>query len=225
MSRHVPMAYRQRTLAWRGTVWIVLLCAAAACVADAQRRGTRDSVEGHWPGARPASNRRTGRRLQVANLVYAGSRAASAFRSSRIRPRLPRFQPTLHAEIADTVTLPLLIMTGEGTFTLTDQERENLRRYIEWRILLASAGSSQESARWRELASISFSTAEPAGHGPSRIPHRAGHQRVGGQARHTAPRIAKAVSRSSIRRRTERYRAHARLLLLWWKRNQFGGRM
>ena len=42
---------------------------------------------------------------------------------------------------------PLAVMTGEGTFTLTDQERQNLKQYVErGGLLLASAGCS--SAEW-----------------------------------------------------------------------------
>ena len=53
---------------------------------------------------------------------------------------------------------PLVIMTGEGDFQLTDEERQNLRRYVErGGLLLASAGCS--SPEWdrafrREMAGV-----------------------------------------------------------------------
>jgi hypothetical protein len=53
---------------------------------------------------------------------------------------------------------PLVIMTGEGTFQLSDAERQNLRRFVQrGGFLLASAGcSSQEWDRSlrRELAAV-----------------------------------------------------------------------
>ena len=53
---------------------------------------------------------------------------------------------------------PLVIMTGEGDFQLSDEERQNLRRYVErGGLLLASAGCSSpdwDRAFRREMAGI-----------------------------------------------------------------------
>ena len=58
----------------------------------------------------------------------------------------------------DIYLYPLLIMTGEGSFTLSDAEHQSLRRYVErGGLLLASAGCS--SKEWdasfrREMVAI-----------------------------------------------------------------------
>jgi hypothetical protein len=53
---------------------------------------------------------------------------------------------------------PFIVMTGEGNFTLTPHERENLKKYVEsGGFLLASAGCSSEEwdkAFRREMQSI-----------------------------------------------------------------------
>lgn len=92
--------------------------------------------------------------VQVANLVYAGSKSSKCFsdhflveaeKSSAISTSR-RF----HAVKLDSTELfefPLVIMTGEGVFTLPDAERQMLRKYIErGGFLLASAGCS--SPEW-----------------------------------------------------------------------------
>jgi hypothetical protein len=103
--------------------------------------------------------------VQVANLVYAGTKSSQCFsdhfliraeKDSSISTSRRFHAVKLGAE--DVFGFPLVIMTGEGDFSLTDQERENLRKYIEGGgFLLSSAGCS--SREWdrafrREMAKI-----------------------------------------------------------------------
>jgi len=91
--------------------------------------------------------------VQVANLVYAGTMSSKCFSDHfLIRAEKQSAISTsrrFHAvklSSTEVYEFPLVIMTGEGAFTLPDREREMLRKYIErGGFLLASAGcSSQE---------------------------------------------------------------------------------
>jgi hypothetical protein len=103
--------------------------------------------------------------VQVANLIYAGTKSSKCFsdhflvkaeKDSSISTSR-RFHAVKLAS-DELFAFPLVIMTGEGDFTLPDQERENLRRFVErGGMLLASAGCS--STEWdrsfrREMAAI-----------------------------------------------------------------------
>ena len=88
--------------------------------------------------------------VQVANLVYAGTKSSECFAdhflvqaeqdSSVSTSR--RFH-AIKLSSDEIYNFPLVIMTGEGTFTLPDAERENLKRFVErGGFLLASAGCS-----------------------------------------------------------------------------------
>ena len=103
--------------------------------------------------------------VQVANLVYAGTKSSRCFsdhflvraeKESAISTSR-RFHAVKLAD-KDIYEFPLLIMTGEGTFQLSDAERESLRKYISrGGFLLASAGCS--SSEWdrsfrREMAVV-----------------------------------------------------------------------
>jgi hypothetical protein len=88
--------------------------------------------------------------VQVANLIYAGVKSSHCFSD--------HFLVTAEQESAistsrrfhavklgsdELFNFPMIIMTGEGSFDLTDKERENLRKYAErGGFLLASAGCS-----------------------------------------------------------------------------------
>jgi hypothetical protein len=91
--------------------------------------------------------------VQVANLIYAGSKTSQCFSDHFLvkaeKETAISTSRRFHAVKLSSDELfefPLVIMTGEGSFTLHDRERENLRRYVEsGGFLLASAGcSSQE---------------------------------------------------------------------------------
>lgn len=103
--------------------------------------------------------------VQVANLVYAQSKSSKCFadhflikaeKQSAISTSR-RFHAVKLAS-DDIYGYPLLIMTGEGDFRLTDAERHNLRTFVErGGFLLASAGCS--SKEWdrafrRDMAAV-----------------------------------------------------------------------
>jgi hypothetical protein len=103
--------------------------------------------------------------VQVANLVYAGTKSSHCFsdhflikaekETSIATSR--RFHAVKLASEA-MYDFPLVIMTGEGDFQLSEAERENLRHYVErGGFLLASASCS--SSDWdrafrREMATV-----------------------------------------------------------------------
>ena len=92
--------------------------------------------------------------VQVANLVYAGTKSSRCFSDHFLvtaeKESAISTSRRFHAVklSSDSVfEFPLVIMTGEGDFKLTDQERQNLRRYVQrGGLLVASAGCS--SAEW-----------------------------------------------------------------------------
>jgi hypothetical protein len=92
--------------------------------------------------------------VQVANLVYAGTKSSRCFSDHFLvkaeKESAVSTSRRFHAVKLDGEQIyefPLLIMTGEGTYRLSDRERESLRRYVErGGLLLASAGCS--SAEW-----------------------------------------------------------------------------
>ena len=103
--------------------------------------------------------------VQVGNLVYAGTKSSKCF-SDQFLVRAEKESAISTSRRFHAVKLgsdelfdfPMVVMTGEGAFTLSDQERNNLRQYVErGGFLLASAGCS--STDWdrsfrREMATI-----------------------------------------------------------------------
>ena len=103
--------------------------------------------------------------VQVANLVYAGTKSSKCFSDHFLikaeKETSISTSRRFHAvKLSDDgiYEFPMVIMTGEGEFQLSEAERETLRRYIErGGFLLASAGCS--SNEWdrsfrREMATI-----------------------------------------------------------------------
>jgi hypothetical protein len=103
--------------------------------------------------------------VQVANLVYAGTKSSRCFsdhflikaeKETSISTSRRFHAVKLSSE--DVYEFPMLLMTGEGDFRLSEAERESLRRYVQrGGFLLASAGCS--SAEWdrafrREMATV-----------------------------------------------------------------------
>lgn len=103
--------------------------------------------------------------VQVANLIYAGVKSSQCFsdhflgaaeKDSAISTSRRFHAVKLSSD--EVFNFPMVIMTGEGEFTLTAAERENLRQYLSrGGFLLASAGCS--SKEWnrsfrRELNSL-----------------------------------------------------------------------
>ena len=88
--------------------------------------------------------------VECGNLIYAGNRTSRCFsdeflttvqqKTSIATER--RFKAVKLAG-EELFTIPFVIMTGEGDFTLTAKERENLKKYLEnGGFLLASASCS-----------------------------------------------------------------------------------
>jgi hypothetical protein len=142
----------------RGGLLIVALIAAG--VGGAQEKSTaRRTAEGKHLGGEPESI------VQVANLIYAGVKSSHCF-SDHFLLRAQKESAVVTSRRFHAVKLsstelfdfPMVIMTGEGSFQLTDAERENLRRYVDrGGFLLASAGCS--STDWdrsfrREMAKV-----------------------------------------------------------------------
>jgi hypothetical protein len=128
----------------------------ASAKADAGKTSVR---EPQHTGGEPESI------VQVANLVYAGTKSSKCFadhflvkaeKESSISTSRRFHAVKLSSE--DLFSYPLVIMTGEGEFTLPDSERENLRRFVErGGMVLASAGCS--STDWdrsfrREVSTV-----------------------------------------------------------------------
>lgn len=103
--------------------------------------------------------------VQVANLVYAGVKSSQCFadhflvtaeKESAISTSRRFHAVKLSSD--EMFNFPLVIMTGEGTFELTDAERTNLKQFVErGGFLLASAGCSSpewDRALRRELGLI-----------------------------------------------------------------------
>ena len=88
--------------------------------------------------------------VRVANLIYAGTMTSKCFADHFLlqaeQDSTISTDRRLHSvKLADreVFEFPMVIMTGEGAFELTDAERANLRKYIEGGgFLLASAGCS-----------------------------------------------------------------------------------
>jgi len=94
--------------------------------------------------------------VQVANLIYAGVKSSQCF-SDHFLVRAEKDSTIstsrrFHAvklSSKEVFNFPLMIMTGEGSFSLTDAERKNLRQYIKrGGFLLSSAGCS--SKEWNK---------------------------------------------------------------------------
>lgn len=103
--------------------------------------------------------------IQVANLIYAGTKTSECFSDHFLRRAeqdsaisTSRRLHSVKLASEEIYNFPMLIMTGEGEFELLSEERDNLRQFIErGGFLLASAGCS--SPEWdrsfrREMAKI-----------------------------------------------------------------------
>lgn len=126
----VPM----RSLAW------VLVLAAAAFPQEGKKEAPPDD----------APSGETGSVVQVANLIYDRVKSSVCFSDNFLRQAEQstkvstsrRFHPT-KLDSKDLFKFPFVIMTGEGTFSLPEEERKNLADYLKGGgFLLASAGCS-----------------------------------------------------------------------------------
>lgn len=135
----------------RGLVVSALISAALLCLAQdfssyASRKGSKEAPD--TSGLAHISP--DGDVVQCANLVYAGNKTSVCF-SDRFLNRM-RQETNIkteqglvkaHLGKADLFLFPFAIMTGEGGYTLTPQERINLKHYVtHGGFLLASSGCS-----------------------------------------------------------------------------------
>lgn len=131
---------------------VVLLAGISLALAAGTSAGPATSApasaEPRTPGGESAGI------IQVANLIYAGSKSSKCF-SDHFLARAEKDSSIQTSRRFHAIKLssdelfefPLVIMTGEGAFTLPDAERQNLRRFIErGGMLLASASCS--SPEW-----------------------------------------------------------------------------
>ena len=107
----------------------------------------------------------TGDAVECANLIYSGTKSSVCFSeeflstvASETSINTSRKFKAVKLGEREVFRFPFAVMTGEGAFTLTDNERKNLKLYLEkGGFLLASAGCS--SKEWgdsftREMKAI-----------------------------------------------------------------------
>ena len=94
--------------------------------------------------------------VKVGNLIYAGTKTSKCFSDHFLQSAAEKSSITTSRQL-HTVALasdeiynfPMVVMNGEGEFTLLESERTNLRRFIQkGGFLLASAGCS--SVEWNQ---------------------------------------------------------------------------
>lgn len=133
---------------------LVSLTAGAVVFADAKAPSKPSVPAKAASDNAPAEPRQAGGEaegiVQVANLVYAGTKSSKCFadhflidaeKASSISTSRRFHAVKLSSD--ELFDFPLVIMTGEGSFELLDSERQNLRKYIErGGFLLGSAGCS-----------------------------------------------------------------------------------
>ena len=99
-----------------------------------------------------SANEPAGESVECANLIYAGTKSSVCFSEvflSTVASETSintsrKFKPVKLAE-KEVFHFPFAVVTGEGAFTLTDDERKNLKQYLEkGGFLLASAGCSSK---------------------------------------------------------------------------------
>ena len=90
--------------------------------------------------------------VECANLIYAGTKSSVCFSeeflstvASETSINTSRKFKAVKLGEREVFRFPFAVMTGEGAFTLTDDERKNLKLYLEkGGFLLASAGCSSK---------------------------------------------------------------------------------
>ena len=111
------------------------------------------------------------RQVQVGNVVYAGTKTSKCFSDSFLSSvqkesginLVTKFHSVKSSSAGDLSQVAFAIMTGEGAFTMTDDERRFMKSWMEnGGFLLASAGCS--SKEWaaslrKEMTTMFGSTA------------------------------------------------------------------
>lgn len=106
-----------------------------------------------WPLAElQAADAPAGDAIECANLIYAGTKSSVCFSEEFLSTvaaettisTARRFKAVKLSEV-ELFRFPFAVMTGEGSFSLTDDERRHLKSYLEkGGFLLASAGCSSK---------------------------------------------------------------------------------
>jgi hypothetical protein len=105
--------------------------------------------------------------VECANLIYSGTKSSVCFSEEFLSTVASettvntsrKFKPVKLGD-AETFRFPFAVMTGEGAFTLTDDERKNLKQYLEkGGFLLASCGCS--SKEWGDSFTHEIETLFP----------------------------------------------------------------
>lgn len=120
---------------------------AATAIADDKPPKANVVLEPASVGGEPGSV------VQVANLIYAGTKTSECFSDHFLRRAekdssisTSRRLHSVKLASEEVYNFPVLIMTGEGEFQLLEEERQNLRQFIErGGFLLASSGCSSEA--------------------------------------------------------------------------------
>jgi Domain of unknown function (DUF4159) len=114
----------------------------------------------------PADNA-AGDAIECANLIYSGTKSSVCFSEEFLSTVASetsintsrKFKPIKLGE-GEVFRFPFAVMTGEGAFTLTEEERKNLKLYLEkGGFLLASAGCS--SKEWGDSFTHEIETIFP----------------------------------------------------------------
>src|SRR5262249_34320648 len=109
----------------------------------------------------------TGETIECASLIYSGTKSSFCFSEEFLSTvasetsvnTARKFKPVKLGE-HEVVRFPFAVMTGEGAFTLTEDERKNLKNYLEkGGFLLASAGCSSKD--WGDSFSHEIETIFP----------------------------------------------------------------
>lgn len=148
MQNHVLSALRTTGVMMVAAVALAGLAAVAAPGNDAPSNTATVIPDPKQAGGEPDGV------VQVANLVYAGTKSSKCFSDHFLaeaeKDSAISTSRRLHAvklASSELFEFPLVIMTGEGAFSLPDAERRNLRSFVErGGLLLASAGCS--SPEW-----------------------------------------------------------------------------
>jgi hypothetical protein len=121
-----------------------------------------------WPVAPAFSGDDAGgETVECANLIYAGTKSSVCFSEEFLSTVASettintsrKFKPVKLGE-KEVFHFPFAVMTGEGAFTLTDDERKNLKLFLEkGGFLLASAGCS--SKEWGDSFAHEIKTIFP----------------------------------------------------------------
>jgi len=118
-------------------------------------------------GPLKAADQNAGEAVECANLIYAGTKSSFCFSEEFLSTVASetsictsrKFKPVKLAE-KEVFHFPFAVITGEGAFTLTEEERKNLKLYLEkGGFLLASAGCS--SKEWGDSFTHEIETIFP----------------------------------------------------------------